>query len=147
MKRESHQELLTILKPNIERYARRAEHGSGEFVQPDIRLAILLRILAGASCIDLLLVVHIGRSTVFTVFHSTLCAIISTLKMPGVPIDDALKMRELSDAFGNRTLRPNLCGAVLKPWMVQHCLCRSHWTNIKYYILSENILCSAICNS
>jgi hypothetical protein len=99
MPREAFQELLTILKQNLERDSRRAKYGSGGLVDPDIRLAILLRILAGASYIDLQLVFRIVRSTVFSVFHSTLCAIISTLKMPGVPVDDSLKMRELSEAF------------------------------------------------
>jgi hypothetical protein len=74
--REAFQEQLTILKPNLESIARRAKNGSGGLVEPDIRLAILLRILAGASYIDLQLIFRIGRSTVFSVFNSTLCAII-----------------------------------------------------------------------
>jgi Villin headpiece domain len=107
MPREAFQELLTILKPSLERDARRAKNGSGGLVQPDIRLAILLRILAGASYIDLQLVFRIARSTVFAMFNSTLCAILSTLKMSGVPVGDALKMRELAEAFRTSRVSPN----------------------------------------
>jgi hypothetical protein len=70
-------------------------------------LAVLLRILAGASCIDLQHVLRIGRSTFFSVFHSTICAFLSTLKMPGVPVDDSLKMRELAEALRTSRVAPN----------------------------------------
>jgi hypothetical protein len=63
MPREAFDELLNTLEPFLERDLRRASSGSGGVIELDARLAILLRILAGASNVDLQLTLCTGRGT------------------------------------------------------------------------------------
>jgi DDE superfamily endonuclease/Villin headpiece domain len=99
MPREAFYNLLAILRGDLERQLAAATKSSGGRVEPASRLAILLRILGGASYLDMQLVFGVGRSTVFQVFHSTLRAINAKLQMPGVPVGNEEKMRANAEAF------------------------------------------------
>ena len=47
-------------------------------IEPEVRIAIVLRILSGASYLDLMLLWQLGRSTVYNVFHSTVVVLNQT---------------------------------------------------------------------
>ncbi len=79
---------------------------SGGPVTPDVRLGVTLRLLAGGSYLDQMLTFRLGASTVFAVFKETLEAIITVLGMPGVPLSDARRLRELADGFHNSRAYP-----------------------------------------
>jgi hypothetical protein len=99
MPREAFYNLLAILRGDLERQLAAAAKSSGGRVEPASRLAIFLRILGGASYLDMQLVFGVGRSTVFQVFYSTLRAINAKLQTPGVPVGDDEKMRANAEAF------------------------------------------------
>ncbi len=61
---------------------------SGGPVTPGVRLGVTLRPLAGGWAFDCI-----------AVFKETLEAIITVLGMPGVPLSDARRLRELADGI------------------------------------------------
>jgi hypothetical protein len=72
MPREVFYNLLGLLRHALERHLAAVANSSGGRVEPAARLSIYLRILGGASYLDMQLVFGVGRSTVFHVLHSTL---------------------------------------------------------------------------
>jgi hypothetical protein len=99
MPREAFYNLLGLLRHALERHLAAAANSSGGRVEPAARLAIYLRILGGASYLDMQLVFGVGRSTVFHVFHSTLRAVNKRLLMPGVPVGDTEKLHAQAENF------------------------------------------------
>jgi hypothetical protein len=99
MPREAFDELLRLLRPWMLRDERRARRCSGGVIAPAVRLAIFLRILGGASCLDAMLAFRVGRSTVYGVFFATLNAVIQAIPMPGLPVDNVEAMRKLATGF------------------------------------------------
>jgi hypothetical protein len=59
---------------------------SGGRVEPVVILALTIRMLAGASYLDMMLVSRIASSTVYDVFHSTVASITKRIAMPGLPV-------------------------------------------------------------
>ena len=57
------QELATRMKTNC------ASHALGGRISGEIRMAIMLRIMAGASYLDLLLIYGVSTASVYSVFH------------------------------------------------------------------------------
>lgn len=49
-----------------------------------MRLAIVLRLLAGASYLDVMMCFHVGSSTVHEIFHGTCIQVMRVLKLPGI---------------------------------------------------------------
>jgi hypothetical protein len=99
MPRNVFYKLLSLLKPRLMRNANMGRRSSGGIIEPAVRLAMFLRILSGASYLDLEIAFRVGRSTIYSVFLSTLNVVLSTIPMPGVPVDDAAKLRELAKGY------------------------------------------------
>ncbi len=64
--------------------------------------------LAGASYLDLATNFNISTTSVYTIFHDTVCAICAELSMPGVPIQNEKKLRSLSEGFRTSRAHQNL---------------------------------------
>jgi hypothetical protein len=79
--------LLRILQRDLTRDMRMALRSSGGRVEPAVRLALTIRMLAGASYLDMMLVFRIASSTVYDVFHSTVTSITRRISMPGLSVD------------------------------------------------------------
>lgn len=81
-------------------------------ITPRTRLAITLRMLAGASYGDIMLSFHIGRSSTYQVFHETRKALMKVLVLPGLPRSEE-ELHELCMGFkhSRRKLSP-LTGCV-----------------------------------
>ncbi len=94
LSRRSFASLVDILLRNLQRDEVQVARSSGGAFQPDSRLAITLRILAGGSYIDQMLSFRIGRSTTYAIFHENVRAIFDEILMPRVPVNepDALEM-------------------------------------------------------
>jgi hypothetical protein len=90
--------LLTILQRDLMRDMRMALRSSGGRVEPAVRLALTIRMLAGASYLDVMLVFRIASSTVYDVFHSTVSIITKLIAMPGLPVSRS-DLRSLATAF------------------------------------------------
>ncbi len=99
LSRSSFNELLLLLKPFLTRDEKQAACSSGGAIEPAVRLAVTLRLLAGGSYLDQMICFRLAKPTVYTVFHDTLRAILHVLPMPGVPLHCAAKLRELADGF------------------------------------------------
>lgn len=54
-------------------------------ISPEIRLAITIRMLAGASYLDLMTSYRIGASTVYSIFDDTSDVLMSVLQLPEIP--------------------------------------------------------------
>jgi hypothetical protein len=91
--------LLNVIRPDLERDTGMALRSSGGRIEPEIRLALTLRLLAGASYLDAMMLFGISRSFCYVVFHSTVNSILSRLDMSGLPFDDISKLNTMSRDF------------------------------------------------
>ena len=57
-------------------------------MNPDTRLAITLRILAGGAVIDIMAICGIGSATAYNVLHDTVAVLDHVLKFPRLPKED-----------------------------------------------------------
>jgi DDE superfamily endonuclease len=92
-------ELVRKLKPGLERDARQGARSSAGRIEPDVRLAVTIRMLAGGSVWDLMQVFGLGRSTTYDIFHATLDVIMFAMQLPGLPCTDSSLLRALADGF------------------------------------------------
>jgi DDE superfamily endonuclease len=76
--------LLCVVERDLTRDMRMALRSSGGRVQPAVRLALTIRMLAGASYLDMMLIFRIASSTVYDVFHSTVASVKRRIAMPGL---------------------------------------------------------------
>jgi hypothetical protein len=83
-----------------------ALRSSGGRVEPAVRLALTIRMLVGASLLDMTLVFRIASSTVYGVFHSTVASIPKRIAMPGLPVS-RLNLHSLALAFIGSRQPPN----------------------------------------
>jgi hypothetical protein len=97
--------LLDVLRPALERNVTQGSRSSTGVIEPGVRLAIALRMLAGGSHWDLMANFRVGRTTIYQVFHETIDAVFEELRLPGIP-NDLGQLRALADDF-NRS-RPIL---------------------------------------
>jgi DDE superfamily endonuclease len=113
MERCTFSSLLTILLPDLLLDVSMGMRSSGGRIEPEIRLALTLRMLAGASYLDTVMLFAISRSSCYAVFHDTISSILSRLKMPGLPFDDIQNLDALSQEFSESRLHANpLVGCV-----------------------------------
>ncbi len=107
MSRDTFQKLLGHIAPYLTRNRSIALPSTAGVVEPDVRLAMTLRMLAVGFYLDLLLVLETSRSMVFQVFMETKRAIKEVLTMKFVPIDNESSLKELSDGFQKSRERTN----------------------------------------
>ena len=101
LSRTAFTKLLFLLNPFLSRDEVQAARSSGGVVEPDVRLGITLRILAGGQYHDQLFSWKIGWSTAFSIFHETIAYVNKTLYMPGTPLRDEQALKAQSDLFVN----------------------------------------------
>jgi len=81
-------------------------------IEPEIRVAIVLRILSGASDLDLMVLWGVARPTIYQIFHETSAAIIEAYPMADFP-QDQRRCAELSQGFSSSRNNGNpLAGCV-----------------------------------
>jgi hypothetical protein len=76
--------LLRLLGDDLTRDMQMAARSSGGRVEPPIRLALTVRMLSGASYLDMMMLFKLASSTVYDVFHSTVASITKPVAMPGL---------------------------------------------------------------
>lgn len=79
--------LLELVRPDLERSTEMGALSGRNTISAETRLALTLRLLAGASYVDIRLAFRIGRTTVYDVFHATVAALDKALSLPGLPTD------------------------------------------------------------
>jgi len=98
--------LLSRLRPHLLRNEEMAQRSSGGVVQPEVRLAITLRMLAGGSYIDQMMCWGVGRSMTFRIFLDTIHAIMKEIEMPGLPLGNEVALRD--PLLESRNLQMNM---------------------------------------
>ena len=81
-------------------------------IPPEVRLAITLRLLAGASYIDMKGMFDVEKKTVYEIFTETLDALMNALRLPGLPKDKAGLRRKAFEFQTSRSRENPLCGCV-----------------------------------
>jgi hypothetical protein len=99
MERHTFASLLNVVRPDLERDGAMALRSSGGRIEPEIRLALTLRLLAGASYLDAVMLFGISRTACYEVFHETVNSFLGRLDLPGLPFDDLSKLQTMSREF------------------------------------------------
>lgn len=118
--------LVELLRSRLDRDDQYARKSSGGKIDPSVRLAVTLRMLAGGSYLDLVTNYNIASSTVYAIFHDTIKHLSSRIRMPGVPLENETALKKLSDDFQTSRVVPNplygcvgaldgICVRVMKP--------------------------------
>jgi hypothetical protein len=107
MQRSTFTSLLSIILPDLLRDVGMALRSFGGRIVPEIRLALTLRLLAGSSYLDTVMLFGISRSSCYAVFHDIISSILSRLEMSGLPFEDTQKLDTLSREFSESRLHAN----------------------------------------
>ena len=87
MRRESFVELVSKLLPDLVRCTEMGKRSTDGVVEPQVRVGAALRLLAGANVVDLMLLFHIGQTTIYRSLQEVVTAVGNHLKLPGIPTD------------------------------------------------------------
>jgi hypothetical protein len=109
--------LLLLLRVRLERDERQGYRTSGGVVEPAVRLGLTLRILAGASYLDMMHKFRVAKSTVFDIFWDTVQAIYECISLPALPFGNTDELRRMSIDFTNSRSPLALCMAALEHLM------------------------------
>jgi hypothetical protein len=99
MKKSAFTSLLEVLLPDLQRDAAMVLRSSGWRIDPEIRLALTLRILAGGSYLDSMMLFGIILSSCYATFYGTIESNLSRLELPGLPLSDRNCLDKLSQDF------------------------------------------------
>lgn len=114
MNREDFRSFVRIVRPYLERNERMGALRNG-VVEPEVRVVIVLRMLAGASDLHLVMLWGVARSTMYQILHDTINVLLDNLPFDNIPTtkEDFIRL-----AHGFRTSRryqnplPNCMGAL-----------------------------------
>jgi hypothetical protein len=99
--------LLLVLRVRLERDERQGCRSSGGIFEPAVRLGLTLRILAGASYLDMMLTFRVAKSTVFELFWDTVQAIDYCMSLPALPFGNTDDLRRMAIDFTNSRSPPS----------------------------------------
>ena len=108
----------------------------GGILPGELKVAIMLRLLAGACYLDMIGMFHICDTTVFEVFHEAIGWVIKAFKFPFREMIEQKNwsaLREIADDFGKRTKGTyNGCigaldGLAVQASMLQYFRCPGSW--------------------
>jgi DDE superfamily endonuclease len=106
MSLETYANLLSLLKLDLTRDMRMASRSSGGRVDPEVRLALTIRMLSGASYLDTMMLFRVASSIIYDIFHRTIASIIRRIAMPCLPFQQN-EMQNLALFFTNSRQPPN----------------------------------------
>jgi hypothetical protein len=113
MPREAFHSLCRTMRLDLLRDEGHRVRCRSDVIEPETRLAVTLRLLAGSSYLDLVLLFRLAKSTVYAMFHATVDIINRRLEMPGFPIGEPPTLSRLADAVSrSRTPSSPLYGCV-----------------------------------
>lgn len=102
MSRSAFSKLLNLLRDDLGLRSRHGGHAApdgGTKLEPDARLAIALRMMAGGSLWDLMAIFNVSRPTLYRVFNNVVDVMMARLKLPGLPTDTEPELRRMADEF------------------------------------------------
>jgi hypothetical protein len=125
MSLETYANLLFLLKLDLTLDMRIASRSSGGRVDPEVRLALAIRMLSKSAHLYLMLF-RGASSSIYNVFHRTIPSTIKRIAMPGLPFQQN-ELQKLALSFSSSRQLPNpiygclaaldgICIEVQKPW-------------------------------
>jgi len=99
MNRSNFAKLVSLVRPVISKNEKMGALRNGA-IEPEVRVAIVLRIMAGAADLDLMVLWQVARSTIYQIFHETSEAIANALPMESFP-DCEIRCANLSMGFSS----------------------------------------------
>lgn len=91
--------LTELMRSKLERSQEMGIRGSQGALSPAVRLGMTLRLLSGSTYMDVAWVFQVGRSTVYSVFHSTIDVINDVLRMDENAMIDGLTLQKRAVGF------------------------------------------------
>ena len=85
MPRQAFHELLSSVRQSLQKNIEMGRRAKRPTIPPDVRLAVTLRMMAGASYLDLMGTYQMSKTSVYNVFHSTCTVLSERLQLPGLP--------------------------------------------------------------
>ena len=97
MSRAVFAKLLERIRPSLPLERNRFTGTDRIVIHGEVRLAITLRLLAGASYLDIRMTWNISQTSLYDIFHSCCMAIMTSLSLPGLPgnEDDLMAMSQI----------------------------------------------------
>jgi DDE superfamily endonuclease len=105
--REAFHSLCRTLRLDLFRDEAHSARSRGDAIETAARLAVTLRMLTGASYLNLVMLFRVAKATIYDIFHSTADIINRRLQMPGVPIGNSSKLFRLAEAFSKSRTPPS----------------------------------------
>jgi DDE superfamily endonuclease len=99
--------MIQSLGSLLQRDSLQGIRSSGGYIEPSIRLAVTIRMLAGVSYLDVMLAFRIAKSTVYSVMQETTEAICERWALPGIPFERKGALRRLSIGFTQSRCPPS----------------------------------------
>jgi hypothetical protein len=98
---------LALLEGDLTRDMLMAAPSNGGKVELAIKLALTVRMLSGASYLDMMMLFRVASSTVYDVFHSTVSSITKRIAMPGLSwVQSELQRRALASMTSHHPPNP-----------------------------------------
>jgi hypothetical protein len=98
MSLETYANFLSLLKLDLTPDMRIASRSGGRGADPEVRLALTIRMLSRTSFLDLMMLFRVASSTIYDVFHRTIASIIKRIPMPGLPFQQN-ELQNLAPSF------------------------------------------------
>lgn len=128
MDRYTFDKLLALVWYDLKRDDEMGRRAKRPTIQPDTRLAVSLRMLAGASYLDLMSAYQISNTAVYEIFHSTSAVLMEKLRLPGLP-QTVPGLRKLAQNFkSSRSPASPLSGCVGALDGIAIKILKPHWT-------------------
>jgi hypothetical protein len=106
MTRANFESLLRLLEGRLHCNHEMARRTSEAAISPSTRLAITLRLLAGASYIDIILGLNVCTATVYPNAHRVVQRINEVIPLPGIPFHDSGKLHAMAWRFTQSRASP-----------------------------------------
>lgn len=110
-------ELMSMLLPQLRRDEVMGCCSSPVVVALDVRLALTLLFLEGASYIDVMVLFGVSRAAIYSIFHDTFNAISAQLEPARIPFGDITASDALTCGFSASRARIH-CQDVSELWTV-----------------------------
>lgn len=98
MDRDVFAKLLNLIREDITKNDEMGRRSKRPTIKPDVRMGVTLRMLAGASYLDLMTSYQISASAVYEIFHDTCDVLMRKLWLPGLP-NTVQGLRRMAEEF------------------------------------------------
>lgn len=152
MNRREFKNLVDLVRVHLTRDDKMSSLRNG-VIEPEVRVAIVVRIMSGASSLDLVLIWHVARSTIFQIFHDTSSILVENLTFDGFPSSPS-ECERLANGFSvSRAVINPLYGCVgcldgiairIRKPRKQDCLNPAHYYHRKgFYAIPVQAICDS----